>query len=401
MKVLIIAQYFPPDMGGASTRAFNVSKGLIKLGCTVKVVTAFPHYPHGRIPSSYKGKAFMFEKSDNIEIIRIWIPSLPHKGIVNRIFLHLCFMFFSLFMIPFERDIDIIFASNPNLFSFFSALLYSFVYRKPIVRNVDDLWPEVFYGLGIVKSSVIRKLLDLLALSSYLIPIAITPISPGYKSKIIEKYKIREEKIITIEVGVDVALFSKSVEEKKSGFIVLYSGIFGSGYDFETVLRAAKLLSNNRMMQFIIRGMGEFEYKIKDMIDRFNLKNVLFSTDLVSKSMLVKILNSADVFLLPMSGLKASEQGLPTKIFEYQALGKPIICCSSGEPAKYITNTKSGLVVKIGDYKALSNAILKLHDEKETASKLGANGWKYVHENLTVEKIGERMFNLFQNIIKL
>ena len=30
MHILIIAQYFPPDMGGASTRAFNIVKGLLK-----------------------------------------------------------------------------------------------------------------------------------------------------------------------------------------------------------------------------------------------------------------------------------------------------------------------------------------------------------------------------------
>ena len=66
MKILIIAQYFYPDFGGASTRAFNVAKGLVNLGNTVKVVTAFPHYPHGRVPSRYKRKAVMFEEMDDI-----------------------------------------------------------------------------------------------------------------------------------------------------------------------------------------------------------------------------------------------------------------------------------------------------------------------------------------------
>jgi len=38
MKVLVVAQYFPPDMGGASTRASNVVKGLLSKGCEVTVV---------------------------------------------------------------------------------------------------------------------------------------------------------------------------------------------------------------------------------------------------------------------------------------------------------------------------------------------------------------------------
>ena len=47
MKVLIISQYFPPDIGGGSTRAYNITKGLIRKGCKVILITAFPHYPTG------------------------------------------------------------------------------------------------------------------------------------------------------------------------------------------------------------------------------------------------------------------------------------------------------------------------------------------------------------------
>ena len=30
MRVLVLAQYFPPDMGGGATRAYNVAEGLLK-----------------------------------------------------------------------------------------------------------------------------------------------------------------------------------------------------------------------------------------------------------------------------------------------------------------------------------------------------------------------------------
>jgi len=32
MRVLVLAQYFPPDMGGGATRAYNVAAGLLKAG---------------------------------------------------------------------------------------------------------------------------------------------------------------------------------------------------------------------------------------------------------------------------------------------------------------------------------------------------------------------------------
>lgn len=48
LKVLILAQYFLPDMSGASTGVSSVVRGLFKKGCEVVVVTAFPQRAHSR-----------------------------------------------------------------------------------------------------------------------------------------------------------------------------------------------------------------------------------------------------------------------------------------------------------------------------------------------------------------
>jgi len=401
LNVLIIAQYFLPDMGGASARAFNVAKGLIGLGCSVNVITAFPHYPKGDVPKYYKGKSFVFESIEDIQVLRVWIPSLPHNNVTNRIILHLSFLFSSLFPLFLKREFDVIWAANPNLFSFLSALIYSFFYRKPIVRNVDDLWPEVFYDLGLIRSKLFKIILDFIAKLSYVIPLAITPISSAYKREIIKKYHIEPEKLLVIEVGIDIDE-KKELEITPSftndHYIVMYSGILGISYDFDNVLKAAKLLEKYNNIIFMIRGLGECENEIRKMINKYNLKNVVLKTEYLQKSVLQNILSSADVFILPMKKMKASEQGLPTKLFEYQSYSKPIICISEGEPAEYIKKTKSGLVTKTHDEKALSQAILTLYRNIDLAKELGSNGFNYVSKNLTPEKIGQKMLHIFHSV---
>jgi len=401
MKVLAISQYFPPDIGGSSTRAFNAAVGLHKKGCNVKVVTAFPHYPHGKVSRIYRKKALQLEEMDGIKLIRVWIPALPHNSIVNRVLLHLSFITSSLFALPFVGKVDVIWAANPNLFSFLPALIYSFVERKPIVRNVDDLWPEVFYDLKISQSRLLKKLLEFLAWLSYTVPSAITPISPAYKPRIIEKYKIDKNKIHVIEVGVtDAIAQSPSQKKDKDRFVVMYSGILGVGYDFENVLKAAELLKGQNDVLFVIRGIGECEFDIRRAVKRLKLDNVKLDTSFLSKSQLVCVLNSADVFLLPMRQAGAVEEGLPTKIFEYQALGKPIICSSQGEPAAYINLTRSGLVVQPGDSEALVQAIWRLYNDEKLAHELGLSGYKNVCQNLTSERIGERLYTVFVSVMR-
>ena len=395
LKVLVLAQYFAPDMGGGSTRATNVVKGLLSNGCDVTVVAAFPHYPHGKVPANYRHKAIVPERFGNAKVYRVWIPALPHSSVLRRVILHSCFVFSSLFTLPFVGKTDVVWGANPNLFSFFPSFVYGVVKRVPVVRNVDDLWPEVFYELGYVKSKLARKVLDFLAWLSYIVPAAITPISAGYKRNIVAKYGISPEKVHVVEVGVDAVKPLNSGKNLNDRFTVMYSGVLGLGYDFDVVLETARFLSKNEDIIFVIRGVGEVAPKLKKAISELGLRNVVLDTRFLPKDELVALLGTADVFVLPMAGMSFVDLGLPTKVFEYQAYGKPIICVSGGEPARYVESTKSGLIVKPKDAGGFAESIIRLFKDRSAGAELGMNGREYVSECLTSERIGERMYDIF------
>jgi colanic acid biosynthesis glycosyl transferase WcaI len=425
MDVLIISQYFPPDRNGSSTRAYNTVLGLTLQGCNVTVIAAFPHYPDGHIPSKYKRKILSLEEIDGIKLVRTWVPSFAHFPLIKRVLLHISFMLSSLLGLAHIRKVDVIFAMNPNLFAFFPALIYKLLFRKNIIRNVDDLWPEVFYDLGIVRSRIFKKILDSIANITYSIPKFIVPLSYGYVQTLTDKYHVPTEKIMVIEHGVDTMKFCKlktnyssssssssticnnfdnynndNNNEKMTPTIktrtttIMYSGNLNLGYDFETVIRAAKLLKL-QPVYFIIRGIGVLSDKVSQMVKEYDVKNVEVRTDLLSQEQLVSVLNSADIFLLPMNlDSGAADQGLPTKLLEYQALGKPIVCISNGEAGKYIIETQSGLVAATRQPQELAELIMRLVNDQNLAKNLGNNGFNYIMNNLTLEMIGKRFMDV-------
>lgn len=270
----------------------------------------------------------------------------------------------------------------------------------PIVRNVDDLWPEVFYELGYVKSKFAKKVLDFLALASYTVPAAITPISEGYKRSIAAKYRVSPDKVHVIEVGVDRVEPLSANMNSKSRFVVMYSGVLGLGYDFEVILEAAKILRRNMDIVFVVRGVGELAPRLRSRVSGLALSNVVLDTSFLPKEKLSALLGSADVFVLPMASMSFVEEGLPTKVFEYQAYGKPIICVSDGEPATYIEGCMCGLVVKPRDAYGFAEAVVKLYKDKKLAAKLGSNGLQHVSENLIAENIGERMYDVLTSVTR-
>jgi len=101
MNVLVIAQYFPPDLGGSATRAYNVAKGLTLNGCNVTVIAAFPHYPHGRIPAEYRWKPIKIEWMNGFRVIRTFMPPVRSVGFFRRLLLIGAFAFSALFALPF------------------------------------------------------------------------------------------------------------------------------------------------------------------------------------------------------------------------------------------------------------------------------------------------------------
>ena len=140
IHVVIISQYFPPDVSGGATRAFNYSKCLEQQNYQVTVITAHPHQ-HGPVTGKYRHKLILKEKMDGLEIIRVWIPSLLHSSVFNSAILNLSFLASSTFPI-FSIKPDIIFAFEPNLFSIIPAFFYSKLRGGKVIRAIDDLWPE-------------------------------------------------------------------------------------------------------------------------------------------------------------------------------------------------------------------------------------------------------------------
>ena len=84
-KILILSQYFPPEIGAPQNRLFGLAKELQKINFKVTVLTALPNYPKMEIQENYKGLKTHFECIDGINTHRTCIYVSHKKGIVTHI----------------------------------------------------------------------------------------------------------------------------------------------------------------------------------------------------------------------------------------------------------------------------------------------------------------------------
>ena len=92
-KILLITQYFPPEIGGGSQRAVGFAEELIELGANVQVIAPFPSYLMGKEKITKKNKLYESYNSNGIDILRTFVYANDRGGIVRRIFYYLSFTF--------------------------------------------------------------------------------------------------------------------------------------------------------------------------------------------------------------------------------------------------------------------------------------------------------------------
>jgi colanic acid biosynthesis glycosyl transferase WcaI len=149
MRVVVLTQYFAPEVGAPQVRLGSLVRELTTLGHDVEVVTAMPNHPVGRIHEGYRGSLYRFEISAGVPLHRVWLYAATGTG-VRRLLNYASFSALSAIGLARCRKPDMIFVESPPLTLGPIAWLAAAVWRCPFVFNVADLWPDSAADLGVI-----------------------------------------------------------------------------------------------------------------------------------------------------------------------------------------------------------------------------------------------------------
>lgn len=123
------------------------------------------------------------------------------------------------------------------------------------------------------------------------------------------------------------------------------------------------------------------------------LKNVFFF-DAVSKKEMPAIVAACNVAVVPLKRLDLFKGAIPSKIFENLAMKKPILLGVEGEAKDlFITQGNAGLAFTPEDGADLAKKALQLQSDKDRTTQLGENGFHFVQNKFTRDKIANEFYN--------
>lgn len=142
-----------------------------------------------------------------------------------------------------------------------------------------------------------------------------------------------------------------------------------------------------------IFGDGENRTKLEALIAKEGLSERVFLPGVTADV-------AGDIERAALFVLTSNTEGMPNTLLEAMALGLTVIStdCPCGGPRELITQGKNGLLIPVGDIKALADAMDKVLSNPAEAEKMGRNAWK-LQEKLKPEVTNQSWKNYFEEVL--
>ena len=360
MKIVFFTFYYPPDLGAGSFRAIALAQALSKRmqnDDELHIITTHPNRYE-----NHKVKAENIAIHGNIIVHRISIPN--HKsGMLSQ-----ARSFASYALASYKLSNNL----NPDFLIGTTGRLMTGVLTGVSARKLGceyfidtrDIFSETISDIFSQKSKLLgfvsKTTFSLLERWLFNKAIGVNVVSEGFP-EYFQSMGLDTSNWSFFPNGVDKEFVNLPfIEDKISKNIktILYAGNIGSGQGLETILPATAKRMGNRY-HFLVIGDGGARYKLINAIESNNVNNIEILPP-VKRENLIKYYKDADILFLHLNDIPAFRRVLPSKIFEYTALRKPIVAGLSGYSAKFIAdNVPYATIFNSGDVDGCVDAIKK------------------------------------------
>ena len=334
-RILLLTFYYQPDLSAGTFRTAALVEALLQAplpGVKIDVITTQPHRY-----SSYRSLAPEHEADEQVTIRRIKLPS-HQSGMIDqgKAFAHFARKASRLSR---EHAYDLVLATSGRLMT---AVLGAWIARRlntPLYLDIRDIFVE---NLQFLLSKPLVPPFQLLfsAIERWTInrAVHVNVVSRGFEPYFQARYP--EQSLSYFTNGVDDEFCLEPPETGPSRgapdqpITVLYAGNIGEAQGLDTIIPAVARRLGGRV-KFRIIGDGGRCRLLEQVLTRSGLGNVKIVPPM-SRDALVKEYLAADVLFLHLNNYDSFKKVLPSKIFEYAALGKPIWAGVTGYCATFI-----------------------------------------------------------------
>jgi colanic acid biosynthesis glycosyl transferase WcaI len=401
MRVLIFTQFFSPEIGATQARLQTIAAALAQHDHDVTVICEVPNHPQGVIHPGYRGRPLVRRRRDGFGVLHVWVKTSPTKTRLSRLGFYASYAAMATLVGCAQRKPDVVLASSPPLPVAAAAAAVAARHRVPWVFDVRDLWPEAAVALGELSPGRALKLAERLADTLYENAVAVTSVTEPFCRAISAKVSA-PEKVHHVPNGTTrFWLEGADLEPDRAHlglpvgrFIWTFAGNIGAAQGLEAAIDAAAILESEPFELHIL-GDGPAKAELEARAAENRASATRF-TPQVTHDVALRYLRASDALLVSLAQDPALRLFVPSKLYDFCAVGRPVIVAAAGEPTRIADDTGAALTVSPGDPEALAMALRRLRGDLEFCERLSATGRRFAAKNLRethMRKLEEVLLN--------
>lgn len=401
MRILLITNYFPPEIGAASHLYYELGRALLRRGHRVTVLTGTPRY---NVPQGHRKLRSEYAVEDGMAVIRRPVPDFDRKSKIARGLEHLWVAWAFASTDVGKHDVALVY--SPPLTLALSARRYWRRHRIPFVLNVQDIFPQSAVDLGVLRNPILIKGFEVLEKRAYQWASLVTVHSPGNAEHVRRqsqgraRVEVMPNWVNTEEIvpGERDNAFRRGLGIPEDGVLVSFAGTLGYSQDLDIVLDAAAQMQNDSVY-FLIVGDGVEKERLQKRVASLGLRHVIF-LPMQPKERYPEVLAASDICLATLKP-EVRTPVVPSKILSIMASGRPVLAAMdlSGDAPRLIEEAECGVCVQAGDLQGFVAALRKLASDRQLRVQMGQRGRSYAVRHLSVDAAAARYEKLFERVV--
>lgn len=195
-------------------------------------------------------------------------------------------------------------------------------------------------------------------------------LTKGVKEDLVKNFNVPSNKIQVVYNPIDIEGIQKSAAEDislKGDNVIVATGRLVEQKDYPTLIKAMDDLKKDTNFHLYILGKGPLENTIQQMIHDKGLEKYITLEGFQANP--YKYLSHADVFIL-----SSAWEGFGHVVVEAMTCGAAVVStnCDFG-PGEIITNEENGLLVEVGDYHGIADAVRRVFNNDDLKDRLVKN----------------------------
>jgi glycosyltransferase involved in cell wall biosynthesis len=401
MRILIVCQYFPPDITAAAFRMFDTARLLEADGHEVRIITARPHRTQVEGDSSTE-----YDRQIS-GVARTRVAPLRGGGLVNYLRHYASFMVGSSWLGLKLRlthwKPDVIWASSPPLFVALSGVAVSRFLRVPLVLDVRDIWPASAVGAGLISArSRTCRYGEKLEKYVYDRAVHITCVARPMQEYIQTKTKTPITVVYNGTHASDIVAAAPGSDGWQDGHTLLYAGNLGRAQQLDLLIRAwANVHARNGHDHWTMKllGTGAVERDLKDLAQSLGTNGSVVFAPPVSRQEASREMRQAAALCISLRADQAFARTIPSKVFDCMAAGRPILAGVAGEGRDILESTGANVCYKPGSQEDLEMSLERLMRDYENLQKIAHRNPQVIRTGYTREQAVAVLLQVLDSVV--